>query len=104
MNKDELEKITKSIQEKLGEENSAIIADDLGLLITQNENTLNQIDEMNKEINILNDTKEKLIMTNGNLLKQIPVGINNVENKDTEEKEENFSFYKMFDKNGKFIK
>ena len=32
----EFEKITKSIQDKLGKENTSLIADDLGKLITDN--------------------------------------------------------------------
>ena len=36
MQNDELETITNSIKSKLGEENVALIADDLGTLITRN--------------------------------------------------------------------
>ena len=46
MNSEELEKMISSIREKLGEENSALISDDLGLLISSNNNTINQINSL----------------------------------------------------------
>ena len=44
----DFEKITQSIQEKLGQENVGLIADDLGKLITDNAN-------MNKEMKSKDD-------------------------------------------------
>lgn len=73
MSDDELIKITDQIQEKLGADNAAVIADDLGLLITANAATQKALQERDNTIKELNDTKERLIAANGNLLKQVPV-------------------------------
>ena len=48
MTEKEFEKVTKSIQDKLGKENTSLIADDLGKLITDNgtmNDTMKQKDE-----------------------------------------------------------
>lgn len=103
MKNEELETITKRIMEKIGDEQSALIVDDLTEIITKNNNVYK--DNLNKENEIekLKKDKERLIETNGNLFKQIPVG--KEEKEKTEEKEEkSFSFYKMFDEKGNFIK
>lgn len=59
------------MQEKLGD-NSAVIADDIGLLITGNTNSQKALQERDAEIERLKATNEKLVLANGNLLKQIP--------------------------------
>lgn len=101
MNNETLERITQSIQEKLGEENSAIIADDIGELITESTNINTQLTEQKSTIESLKNEKEKLIMANGNLLKQIPA--TKVEEKIEEENtNSHFSFYDAFDEKGKF--
>ena len=71
MTDEELIKITDSMQEKLGD-NSAVIADDIGLLITGNANSQKALQERDAEIERLKTTNEKLVLANGNLLKQIP--------------------------------
>ena len=101
----EHEKIINSIKEKLGEENVGKIADDLGLLITDNSNMNKDMAKKDSEINTLKEDKERLITTNGNLLKQISVGkeeeiINTNEKK--EEKKEYIDFRKCFDEKRKF--
>lgn len=73
MSDDDLIKITDQIQEKLGADNAAVIADDLGLLITANAATQKALQERDNTIKELTDTKERLIAANGNLLKQVPV-------------------------------
>lgn len=67
-------KITSSIEEKLGKDNSAIIADDLGLLISENEKTKSSLEKQTQHIDKLKADKEKLVLANGNLLRQIPMG------------------------------
>lgn len=105
MNNEELEVITKSIQEKLGEENSALIADDIGLLMTKNTQTLNSIASKDKEITRLKENNEKLVIANGNLLQQVPVGVSyNTRETIEEEKKSSFNFRDAFDENGRFKK
>ena len=49
MTDEELLKITESMQQKLGEENSAVIADDYGSLITANTQAQKDLLEKNEE-------------------------------------------------------
>lgn len=60
------------MQEKLGE-SAGVIADDIGLLITGNANSQKALVAKDEEIGRLKATNEKLVLANGNLLKQIPV-------------------------------
>ena len=106
MTDEELLKITNSIEEKLGAENSAIIADDIGLLMTGNANTQKALQEKDSKIKDLENRNEKLVLANGNLIKQIPVESvtqPKVANKSSESHEE-ISLASAFDKSGKFIR
>lgn len=99
MSDDELIKITDQIQEKLGADNAAVIADDLGLLITANAATQKALQERDNTIKELTDTKERLIAANGNLLKQVPV----VEKKVEDEKpKQTINLADAFDARGNF--
>lgn len=73
MSDDELTKILDGMQEKLGAENAAIIADDLGILISGNAEAQKRSFEKDEKIKQLTAHNEKLILANGNLLKQMPV-------------------------------
>jgi hypothetical protein len=72
MTDEEITNFSDSIQEKLGEEQSAIIADEIGTLITKNAEAQKAQAEAQAEINRLRSINEKLVVTNGNLLKQVP--------------------------------
>lgn len=99
MSDDELIKITDQIQEKLGADNAAVIADDLGLLITANAATQKALQERDNTIKELTDTKERLIAANGNLLKQVPV----VEKKVEDDKpKQTINLADAFDARGNF--
>ena len=106
MKEDILKGITDSITEKLGEENSSIIADDIGKLMTANTQTIETINSLNKQVSTLKETNEKLVAANGSLLQQIPA----VADYDKHQKEEApvekkaFNFKSMFDKHGNFRK
>lgn len=102
-----LEEITNSIQSKIGEENSALIADDLGKLLTANTQTLDNIEKMNKNIESLKDRNEKLVIANGNLLQQVPMSYESKKapkDEESEEKKKSFSFKDCFDSRGNFKK
>ena len=60
MNSEELNTFLDSMKEKLGEENSALISDDLGNLITKNTEVFNTLNNKDKEIERL---KEELKYT-----------------------------------------
>lgn len=101
MKDEELTKISDSIKEKLGEESAALIADDLGILLTQNKEVQELISKQENEITTLKDTNEKLVLANGNLLKQVPMGKSEPVKKESSEKK-SFNFKDMFDKHGNF--
>lgn len=101
----DFEKITQSIQEKLGQENVGLIADDLGKLITDNANMNKEMKSKDDEISKLKDDKEKLIITNGSLLQQVSMGVEPPKDEGKkEEKKEVFDFRTVFDEKGNFIK
>lgn len=99
MSDDELIKITDQIQDKLGADNAAVIADDLGLLITANAATQKALQDKDNTIRELSDAKERLIAANGNLLKQVPV----VEKKVEDDKpKQSINLADAFDARGNF--
>lgn len=101
-----LESITNSITKKLGKETAALIADDIGTLITKNTEAYDSSVKKDEEIKQLKSNNEKLVIANGNLLQQIPMG-NKPYREDEVEKESkssNFNFRDAFDENGRFKK
>lgn len=102
MNRERLKEIENNIREKLGEDTSALIADDLGTLLTENETTINEIETKDIEINQLKTHNTQLIASNGNLLQQISMGTN--ENKQEIKKEnEKINLKDLFNEKGEFI-
>lgn len=73
MTREEHEKIIQSIQQKIGDETSGIIADDLGLLITDNATMNETISNKENEINQLQKSKDMLAVTNNKLLQQVRI-------------------------------
>jgi len=105
MNEDELTKVFDSIQEKIGKENSAAIADDLGTLITKNSETIQALKSKDTEIATLKSTNAKLVAANGNLLQQIPMSDEDPAGSRPEPEKEPapFSMKACFDSRGNFI-
>ena len=104
MKSEMLKEITDSITNKIGEETSSIIADDIGKLITANTQTIETIDSLEKKIKNLEETNQKLVSANGALLQQIPA-VADYDKHQTEEvpvEKKAFNFHSVFDKNGKF--
>ena len=102
----EFEKITKSIQDKLGKENTSLIADDLGKLITDNATMNKDLKGRDERISKLEQDKEALITSNGNLLQQVAMGdegglINKNEQKE-DEPPKPFDYRSVFDEKGNF--
>ncbi len=104
MEDEKLLKITSSMEEKLGKDTSALIADDLGILMTENASTQELIEKQRKEIEDLKNRNDKLVTANGNLLQQIPMGREETkENPAPEEKKQSISLKDAFDAKGNFI-
>lgn len=106
MKKEDFDNLTKSMQEKLGKEASAKIADDIGKLITDNTQMNNEISKRDNEINKLKQDKENLIATNSSLLQQVAMGdegglINKNKPKE-DEPPKPFDYRSVFDEKGNF--
>lgn len=104
MKEKEFQDLIQNMQSKLGEEASGLIADDLGMLISDNKAVNDTESKYQNEIKVLKDQKEKLIATNGNLLQQISVGVEE-QSREEEPKEEprrHIDFREFIDSNGNF--
>lgn len=107
MKEEDFKTITDSIQEKLGKENSGIIADDIGKLLTLSSQSINTINNKDKEIKTLKDTNEKLVIANGNLLQQVPMASDYDKHRSKEEEpkeKKSFNLRNAFDSKGNFKK
>ena len=103
MKNEDLTKLTQKIQEKLGQENSALISDELATLISDTANVNSQIEKQSSEIETLKSDKEKLLDVNSKLFLQVSQGYDEslIEDKKAEEKKP-FSFKSCFDEKGNF--
>lgn len=96
--------IQKSIMDKLGDETTGLIADDMANLITLNSTNTEKITSLNAEIEKLKKDKETLITANGNLLQQIGVENESILNPKKEEEYIPFDFRSVYDEKGNFKK
>lgn len=104
MTEEELNKINDNIKDKIGEENFAMIGDDLGTIITGREVMDQTIRDRDSEIAELKSKNEKLVAANAQLFKQIPVGHSSKESSEEESPTKNISLKDAFDANGNFKK
>ena len=73
MTTEDFNKVINGMKEKLGDENTSKIADDLAILISDNANINKDLKTKDDTIQKLNTDKDTLINTNGKLLQQIAV-------------------------------
>lgn len=101
-----LDDITNSIKTKLGDDNVALISDDLGMLITENNKSVNTINDLNKKVDNLTDKNNLLSTANSRLLSQIPMEKEDTKAQEKEEKPsvESFTLKDLFDEKGHFKK
>lgn len=106
MTDEEITQFSDNLQSKLGDESMATIADDIGTLITKNAEAQKLQKESQAEIERLKSLNEKLVITNGNLLKQVPTEHRepkvNDKSKDASETVTHINLADAFDKNGNF--
>ena len=105
MKEKEFGDLMNSIQEKIGEDASNLILDDIGVLINDNKKMNEDLEEQVKENNSLKKRNETLQNVNGNLLQQISVGTEDEiinKGKEKEKKKEPFDFRTVFDEKRKF--
>jgi len=103
-NQDFQNKMTE-IQTKLGNEASSLILDDIGLLLTDNQNMNKENADKQAEIERQKKQIETLQTVNANLLQQIPMGDDDgfeKPKKKEEEKPIEIDFRKAFDEKRKF--
>lgn len=103
MKNEELAVITDSIKEKLGEESTALIADDLGLLMSENNRIYNAINSKDAEITKLKENNDRLVKANANLLQRIPIS-SPTPVKEKEVVKKSISLSECFDSKGNFIR
>ena len=96
--------LTGKIEETLGKENSAMISDTLGEILTGNTENMKAIADRDAMIKSLQDRNEKLVAANGALLQKIPM--ERAEDRQESKKEEapkKIDIRTAFDANGNFI-
>lgn len=103
MKNEELAVITDSIKEKLGEETTALIADDLGLLMSENNRIYNSINSKDAEITKLKENNDRLVKANANLLQRVPISSPEPVKKEPVVKK-SISLSECFDSKGNFIR
>ena len=103
MDDERIIELTGKIEETLGKENSAMISDTLGEILTGNSENMKAIAERDEKIKSLQDRNEKLVAANGALLQKIPM--EKAETKESSEKEapKKINLKDAFDSKGNFI-
>ena len=98
------EETLNKIQEKIGEESSGIIADDIANLLSYESARNKDLEDRNNEITKLKKDKEMLIEANGNLLQQVSAEKEEILKPKKEEEKKPINIRDAFDKYGNFIK
>lgn len=103
MDDDKILELTGKIESTLGKENSAMISDTIGEILTGNTANMKAIADRDEEIKKLKEKNEKLVAANGALLQRVPMGFENSSPK-KEEKEEpkSINLKDAFDSRGNF--
>lgn len=98
------ETLTK-MQEKIGKDEAAKIADDIASLLSYDNSRTKDINKRDKKIEKLEKDKEMLIEANGNLLQQVSQETKEIEPQaQTAEETKPIDIRSAFDKNGNFIR
>ena len=95
--------IVNNITNKLGEETTSSIGDDIANLISFQSNQQDELKKRDGEIEKLKKTNDMLVKANGSLLQQVSAYTEEKE-EETPKKKEPLDLRTLFDKNGKFIK
>ena len=110
MTKEQMQNFVSGLESKLGKENAGIIADDLGVLITDNNNMNDNYEKLQNDYKSEQDKTKKLTQANSSLLMQVGNYLaddSDPINNPKEEKLETFkdvSFSEFFDSKGRFIR
>lgn len=85
MTYEELENAMNNLREKLGEESSALVSEDLLSILSSYKNLTDEINEHEEEIENLKNAKDELLKINGKLFQKI--GFEKEEEKEEKEEE-----------------
>lgn len=103
MNNTDFQNKMNDIQEKIGQDASNLILDEIGLLLTDNQAMNTSLADKDKEIERLKKTNETLQNVNGNLLQQVAMADDpDTKDPDDDKKKEPFDFRSVFDEKRKF--
>lgn len=103
MDEDRILELTGKIEETLGKENTAMISDTLGEILTGNTENIKAIQARDEEIKKLQDRNEKLVSANGALLQKIPMEKAEPDVNSKEKAPKKINLKDAFDKNGNFL-
>lgn len=95
--------IVNGITDKLGEETTSAIGDDIANLISFQSTQQDELKKRDGEIEKLKKTNDMLVKANGSLLQQVSAYTEEKE-EEIPKKKEPLDLRTLFDKNGKFIK
>ena len=104
MDDEKIFELTGKIEETLGKENSAMISDTIGEILTGNTENMKALAERDAKIKSLQDRNEKLVAANGALLQKVPM--ERAVDKEDSKKEEapkKINLKDAFDSKGNFI-
>lgn len=104
MNPEIFESTLNSLQEKLGDEIVAKIADDIGIFKTAQNQALSEHQELLSKLQQAEKDRSDMQMANTRLLQQIPMhdNVNRLEHQEVEQKpKEVFDYRSIFDQYGK---
>ena len=106
MNNSDFQVKMNQIQEKIGQDASSLILDEVGVLLSDNVSMNKTIEDKDNEIKMLKERNEKLLQVNGNLLQQVSVAEEPKTQQQEQEtkKKEPFDFRTCFDEYGNFKK
>ena len=103
MDDDKILELTGKIEATLGKENSAMISDTIGEILTGNTENMKAIADRDARIKALEDKNEKLVAANGALLQKLPLGEPTKAEKKEEKEVKKINLKDAFDRNGNFI-
>lgn len=96
--------IVNNITDKLGEETTSSIGDDIANLISFQSTQQDELKKRDGEIEKLKKTNDMLVKANGSLLQQVSAYTEEKEEIEKEAESKPFDYRTLFDKNGKFKK
>lgn len=104
MDDEKILELTGKIEETLGKENSAMISDTIGEILTGNTENMKALADRDAKIKSLQDRNEKLVAANGALLQKIPME-RSIDKEDSKKEEapKKINLKDAFDAKGNFI-